>query len=297
MNSTQQQCFMLAAEYMNFTRAAERLYITQPALSRNISALEEELGLLLFVRHNNVLSITPGGKLLYDWMCRAEQDFTQVLEDARHANSEPKQALHIGFVKSELPPREAARAMQHLRTMQPDVELVITHYLAQDIISRLEDHSMDIALMIGSATYGKPRLVTRTLASFQRCVAVPISHPLAGREQVSLKEFSEDTFISVKPMTSPTLSVMTRRVCGMAGFLPKIVEAQDTDEQIAWIESGRGVSLLVENHVERHNPLISFLQLEEDLPVDLVCAWDRLNINPHIPRLVEAFTAIHSKIG
>lgn len=297
MNSTQQQCFMLAAEYMNFTRAAERLYITQPALSRNISALEDELGLLLFVRRNNVLTITPGGKLLYDWMCRAEQDFAQVLEDARSANAAPKQALHIGFVKSELPPREAGRALQHLRSLYPDVELVITHYLAQEIISRLEDHSMDVALMIGSATYGKSRLVTRTLASFQRCVAVPISHPLAGQKPVSLKELKDDTFISVKPSVSPTLSAMTRRVCSMAGFLPKIEEVQDTDEQIAWIESGRGVSLLVENHVERHNPLISFLPLEENLPVDLVCAWDRLNNNPHIPRLVDAFSSFSASIG
>lgn len=296
MNSTQQQCFMLAAEYMNFTRAAERLYITQPALSRNISALEEELGLLLFVRRNNVLSITPGGKILYEWMCRAEQDFSQIVETARRANSEARQALHIGFVKSELPPRAAARAMQYMRTMQPDVDIVVTHYLAQDIINRLEDHSMDIALMIGSATYGKPRLVTRRLTSFQRCMAVPVSHPLSGKERVSLKEFADDTFVSVKPMTSPTLSVMTRRVCGMAGFLPKIVEAQDTDEQIAWIESGRGVSLLVENHVERHNPLISFLQLEENLPVDLVCAWDRLNSNPHIPKLLEAFSDEQAEI-
>lgn len=291
MNSTQQQCFMLAAEHMNFTRAAEQLYITQPALSRNISSLEEELELLLFVRRNNTLRITPGGQMLYDWMRKAEQDFTQVLEAARQANAEPKQALHIGFVKSELPPRTAADALRRLRCLRPDVELVITHYLAREIISRLEEHSMDIALMIGSATYGKPRLITRSLTRFRRCIAVSVGHPLAARESVSLAELRGETFISVKPQASPTVSMMIRRVCGTAGFIPKLLEAQDTDEQIEWIESCRGVGLLVENHVERSNPLISFVHLEEDFPVELVCAWDRLNTNPHIPELVDAFNA------
>lgn len=292
MNSTQQQCFMLAAKYQNFTRAAEQLYITQPALSRNISALEEELELLLFVRHNNVLSITPGGEMLYNWFCRTEQDFGQMLERARQANAQPRQALHIGFIKSELPPRIVADALQRMRARHPDVEIVITHYLSREIITRLEEHSTDIALMIGSATYGKPRLITQSLASFQRCIAVSIGHPLAGRERISLAELRRDTFISVKPQNSPTLTTMIRRVCSTAGFSPKIIEAEDTDEQIEWIESGRGVGLLVENHVERRNPLISFLPLEANFPVELVCAWDWLNTNPHIPEFVDAFHGV-----
>lgn len=291
MNSTRWQCFKVAAQYANFTRAAEQLYITQPALSRNISALEDELELLLFVRRNNVLSITPGGQLLYDWLCQEEQDFEQVLEAARRANAEPKQALHIGFVKSEMPTRFAADAVRRLRAMKPEVEIVITHYHSQELISRLEDHSMDAALMIDSATQGKSRLVTRSLTSIQRCIAVSISHPLAARECVSLAELRRETFVSVKPQTSPTITSMIRRVCSTAGFYPRLLESQDTDEQIEWIESGKGIGLLVENHVARTNPLISFLELKEDFPVELVCAWDRLNTNPHIPELVEAFTA------
>lgn len=291
MNSTQQQCFMLAAKYSNFTRAAEQLYITQPALSRNISSLEEELELLLFVRRNNVLSITPGGQILYDWMRRTEQDFDQMLQEARLANAQPKQELHIGFIKSELPPRIVADALQRMRSTQPDVQIVITHYLSREIITRLEEHRTDVALMIGSAAYGKPRLVTRSLTSFQRCAAVPISHPLADAERIPLSALRNDTFISVTPRNSPTLTTMIRRVCATAGFSPKIIEAENTDEQIEWIESGRGVSLLVENHVERRNPLISFLRLEANFPVELVCTWDRLNTNPHIPEFLDAFNS------
>ena len=79
------------------------------------------------------------------------------------------------------------------------------------------------------------------------------------------------------------------------GFTPKILEAQDTDQQLEWIESGKGVGLLVENHVERNNPLLTFLRLEEDFPVEMVCAWDRLNTNPHIPEFIGAFGATITK--
>ncbi len=289
MNTMQQQCFMAAAECMNFTRAAEKLYITQPALSRNIASLEDELGILLFVRHNNVLQITPGGQLFYEWLRNAEPDFSAVLDAARLANSGSTQALHIGFVKSELPSQDVAMALQRLHAAEPDIECVISHHLAQDIISRLEEHTLDVAIMLDSAAHGQSRLVTQQLTSFQRCIAVSIAHPLAGRNCASLADFSEDTFISVKPQVSPTISPMLRRVCRMAGFSPKIIEVKDTDEQSAWIASGRGIGLLIDNHRDRRNPLFSFIELEEDLPVELVCVWDRLNNNPHIPKFVETF--------
>lgn len=289
MNSTQIQCFMTSARLLNFTRAAEQLYITQPALSRNISSLEEELELLLFQRKNNVLEITPGGKLLYDWLSQTDSNFTRVLENSRAANRARGQSLRIGFVRSEMPTQVAADALRRITQEEPELELLFDHYHARELIDHLEEHSLDVAVMIGAATEGHHRLMTRTLAKLKRCVVVPIRHPLARQKSVSLRDFSQETFISVKPETSPTLSAMIRRVCSENGFTPMILEADTTEEQLQWIVSGKGVGLLVENHVHRYNPLYSFLLLEEELSVDLVCVWDRLNTNPHILQFVETF--------
>lgn len=291
MNSTQIECFMTAARLQNFTRAAEQLYITQPALSRNISSLEEELELLLFRRKNNVLEITPGGRILYDWLSQNGPNFSRVLENARKANSARGKALRIGFVRSEMPTQVAAGALRQIALDEPELELLFDHYHAREIIDRLEEHSMDVAVMIGTAAMGHSRLLTRTLAQLRRCVVVPIRHPMAGREVVSLRDFEHETFISVKSETSPTLSSMTRRICGENGFTPMILEAESTEEQLQWIVSGKGVGLLIENHVHRYNPLYAFLPLKEELTADLVCVWDRLNTNPHILQFVEAFNS------
>lgn len=280
---------MTAARLQNFTRAAEELYITQPALSRKISSLEEELELLLFQRKNNVLEITPGGRILYDWLSHTSTNFTHVLDNARQANSARGQPLRIGFVLSEMPTKIVADALKQILREEPELQLLFDHYRAQEVVERLEEHNVDVAVMIGTAAMGHPRLLTQTLTQLRRCIVVPIRHPLAGSAQVSLRDFEHETFISLKPETSPTFSAMIRRICEENGFTPMILEAEDTEEQLQWIVSGRGVGLLIENHVHRFNPLYSFLPLKEELTAELVCVWDRLNTNPHVAQLVEAF--------
>ena len=123
----------------------------------------------------------------------------------------------------------------------------------------------------------------------ERCIAVPIRHSLAEREKISLNECRGEIFVSVTPEVSPTLSAMIRRLCRVAGFEPAVMEAQITEEQLQWIVSGKGIGLLVENHIKRGNPLYSFLELEEEYSVDLVCVCDRLNSNPHIQSFLDAF--------
>lgn len=292
MNSTQQQCFMEAAQCLNFTQASEKLFISQPALSRNIAALEEELELLLFIRRNNVLSLTPGGEIIYQWMQQSQASLAAALREAQRANEQNQGELRLGFVKTELASEKDTRAIAAFRRAHPEVKLSITHYRAQEIIRHLTDYSMDIAVMIGSAAYGDARLQYLESAIYRRCIAVPISHPLAEREEVSLTEFREDTFISITREASPTMSRMVESVCGSVGFRPKLLEVGNTGEQIARLESGLGVALLVENHFGRVNPLLRFLKLKEDFPVSLICVWDRLNRNPAVKEYLDIYQSL-----
>lgn len=292
MNSTQQQCFLKAAELLNFTAAAEALFISQPALSRNIAALEEELELLLFVRRNNILALTPGGEIIYRWMKDSENKLQTAIREAKKANAAPQGTLRLGFVKTELASQRDTRAIAAFRKAYPDVLLSVSHFRAQEIIRHLTDHSIDIAIMIGSAAYGDVRLQYYESAVYHRCIAVAVSHPLAERATVSLREFQEDTFISVEESASPTMNRMVTTVCGAAGFVPRLRETKNTGEQISLLEAGQGVALLVENHSGRVNPLLRFIPLEEDFPVSLLCVWDRLNQNPSLQDYLEIYKSL-----
>ncbi|MBO4330913.1 MAG: LysR family transcriptional regulator [Oscillospiraceae bacterium] len=291
MNSTQLKCFIEAAERLNFTAAAEKLYISQPALSRNIAALEEELGVMLFLRKNNVLSLTPGGEVLYAWITESRTAFQQKLREAKKANALGHNRLVLGFVNNEILSEHDSKTIALFRTKHPEVELTIVHSPAREIVRHLTEQRMDIAVMIGTAAYGNPRLQYLESAHYRRCVAVSIAHPLAGKDQVSLKDFADDTFLSLREDVS-TLSGTVREVCAEAGFTPRITELDDISEVISGIESGKGVALLMDNHSAAFNPLLKMVHIREFFPVSLICVWDSLNANPSIEEYLEIYKSI-----
>ncbi len=98
MTFNQIKYFVTVAECLSFTEAAKCLFITQPALSRQISAMEQELGTKLFVRDKKRLKLTPGGSVLYNRLLHLLTDYEEAVEEARHANSGYEGNLHIGFL-------------------------------------------------------------------------------------------------------------------------------------------------------------------------------------------------------
>ena len=286
---------MEAAELLNFTAAAEKLYISQPALSRKIAALEDELGVMLFHRKNNILSLTPGGEIIYRWMKESEKAREQAIAEAKRANEAGQNSLVIGFVNNEILSEHDSKTVAMFWQQHPEVELTIVHSPAREIIQHLMEQRMDLAVMIGSAAYGNARLRYFESANYRRCVAVSIAHPLAGAEGVSLKDFENDTFLSLREDVSPTLSPMVREVCGAAGFVPRITELDNIDELLAGVESGKGVAVLTDNHAAAFNPLLKLVHIREYFPVSLICVWDRLNANPCIAQYLDIYKSLETK--
>ena len=98
MTFNQIKYFVTVAECLSFTEAAKCLFITQPALSRQINAMEEELGTRLFIREKKRLKLTPGGSVLYNRLPKVLSDYAEAVEDAKHANSGYEGELRIGFL-------------------------------------------------------------------------------------------------------------------------------------------------------------------------------------------------------
>lgn len=291
MNTAQQNSFMMAAECLSFTAAAEKLYISQPVLSRNIAALEAELEVLLFIRRNNVLSLTPGGEIIYKWMKESRNSLTDAIQEARRANREPQGELRIGFVTTEMPLERETNAIVTFQKRYPDTRLSIYHYSAMELLQKLSDHEIDIATMLDTELTHNPRFMQVESGSFRQYIAVSRAHPLADQKSVSLRDFSRDVFICADLEYSPVVTKRTRQLCGAVGFVPRIQEVASTTEQLAQVEARRGVALVVENHISFTNPLIRVLPLKEVFPVRLLCIWDKLNTNPCIEEYMNIFTA------
>ena len=235
MNTAQKKSFMMAAEILSFTAAAEKLYISQPVMSRNIAALEEEFGFLLFSRQNNVISLTAAGEIMYRWMKESDLSFQEALSRAQDAAKAPAGYFRIGIVKTELTTPRVTRAILAFQHEYPQTEYSILHYSAREIVLSLLKQNIDIAAMLDTEITSDPRLFRYKSGDCRQVLAVPASHPLAEYDPISLRAFSNEVFISVHSEYSPGMSQRLSQICGLLGFVPQIREVSSAEEQLAMI--------------------------------------------------------------
>ncbi len=290
MNYLQEhECFLTAAECLNFTAAAEKLYMSQSSLSRKVAALEESLGVKLFNRENNVLSLTPGGEIIYQWMKKDKLVREMAVQAALEANAEPRRQLRIGTVKTEVPSERMARAFSAYFDLHPNVELSLQEHHAKTNIRLLREGELDIAFLMnvhGSELNGLEIVENK---QYERVVLVPFSHPLARVGVASLLDFKIDTFISLQKDVSPTMTANVHRICAECGFQPDIYEAKTSREMLELVVGGRGVALVPENHRCVSDPLYRAVRLKEKPGVGAICVWKADNPNPCLAEFMEVF--------
>ncbi|WP_454688394.1 LysR family transcriptional regulator [Achromobacter aloeverae] len=234
---------IVLAETLNFHRAAERLHMAQPPLSTSIKKLEDELGAALFERLPSGLRLTPAGEALVRNARRVMFYTDEIRRAVREGESGEQGQLKVGFVGSAsyslLP-----LIVRHFRRRYPRVDLVIEESTTVELLRRLENHELDVALV------RFPVLVPTevTLMELQKDIlmlAVSADSPLAERDSVSLREVADQPFIIYSRMLVPTMHALTMYVFEEAGIHPRIAqEAVQVQTLLSLVESGLGVALV-----------------------------------------------------
>ena len=123
----------------------------------------------------------------------------------------------------------------------------------------------------------------KILYNVESVLILNANHPLANRDDLSLADFRDETFVNVSEKESPVLNAMLKQECERAGFTPKIVDAPDVNAQTLYLESGKGVAVGSVNNTATFNPRMTTVRLSELRSLELVVAWNRKNGNPCIP--------------
>lgn len=298
MNYMQQhECFLAAAECLSFTAAAKKLYMSQSTLSRSVAALESSLGVTLFSRENNVLRLTPGGEIIYQWLKKDKLVRERAVQAARQANAAPRLRLRIGTVKTEYPSERLARALSVYFEQHPNVELSLQEHHAKTNVRLLLDGGLDAAFLMDVHGRALDGLLTMETGLYERVILLSFSHPFAARGDASLAEFSGDTFISLSKDVSPTMTASLRRVCADCGFQPEVTEVPSAREWLERIVAGRGVALVPENHRCAADPLYRTVRLREKPLVGSICAWNPDDPNPCLPEFLSVLRAVRGENG
>lgn len=280
--------FLSVARELSFTHAAEELYISQPALSKQIRALERQLRVPLFDRGAGSVRLTRAGTELVPY---AEEMVASWEQAKRSLSKAADCALVIGMHTSPgrgLLPK--VRAM--MVSSCPDVELELRQVAWSDRTAGLADRTTDAAFVWLPLPAPPYRWVT--IAREPRLVALPNDHPLAGHDEVSIGDLLDEPFLAL-PQSAGPLRDYWLAVSDRDGHPVRIgAEINDTEETYEAVASGIGICLLAAGNApifDRGD--VTMLPVRDISPSELVLAWNER----HCPPLLETFVRLCGQVA
>lgn len=284
MTFNQIKYFIKLAETLSFTEAAKGLFITQPALSRQIAVMEDELGTPLFVREKKKLKLTPGGVVLYNRLPEILASYEEAVEEASSANQGFEGSLHIGILDIYDIAGHFTELIRDFQEKNPNIQLRLERFPLGELPRRLQQGNLDLILTYEFSLYEYPDILTAFLHTFDSCVMLKKSHPLADRERLQLSELKNDLFIQLSPQASEEGHQYLLHLFARAGFSPNIKKVDKMEDVLLWIQSGDYVAITSDCTTEKYYPEVKFLPI--DMPEAKnhgVCvAWHKNNYNPAI---------------
>jgi len=289
MTSSQVECFFAAAEYKSFTKAAQHLYMTTAAVSKNIQALEHELGVTLFWR-GRTLTLTPSGTILLETMKRGRISFSRALEEARSLTKELTGSLSFGFLTGQMLDDSIRSLLLRFEQRHPGVELRVQREDYRRLNEGVAEQRLDFAELMESAVKRNPKVRYIPVTQMDTLLVMPVKHPCAGKEGLRLADFREDPFILLSETESLYSARLLRSTCLAAGFEPNLLYAPDLDTEIFWVEMNRGLAIANPCHVMANLRTVTATPLPELPPEDFVLIWNERNENPLMRVFLEELT-------
>jgi DNA-binding transcriptional LysR family regulator len=233
--------FVALADELHFGRAAQRLHIVQPALSKQIAALERELGVRLFDRTNRAVTITAAGSVFYDEVRTILHRIEKAADAARQTADGELGGLEIGFSEAAMWSILPATLVEHRRRF-PQVRFHMWQGSSAHQVERLLDGSLDIAFV--RMPLHESSLIFEPVRREPFVVTLPEDHRLAGAASVDLAELADEPFVLVARRAEPGYFDQTIALCRSYGFSPRIVEEGNAPNAIcAMVASGLGITL------------------------------------------------------
>lgn len=267
------RCFLAIAEEGSLTRAARRLHLTQPAVSRTLRQLENQLGIRLVDRSTHHLQLTPQGAAFRKRAAAALDAVAQALDPARLGTS----PLRVGHAWAALG-RHTATLLRRWELEHPDLPLALLRI--DERTAGLSEGKVDAALLRGKVSASG--LVCEPVLTERRLAAVPSGGTLAGRAALTMADFAGQT-VAVNPVSGiTTLDVWPSRL-RPAGAL----EVANTDDWLAAIAAGRAVGLTTSATPSVHTyPGVTFVPVSDAPSIRVVLAWRRDRPHPAVPALL-----------
>jgi DNA-binding transcriptional LysR family regulator len=244
MEFHQLRYFVAAAEEMSMTRAAERLHVSQPALSRQIALLEEEIGVPLFDRIRKRIHLTEAGGF---YLAKARQllcDSESGVQQVREQFGGVRKTLRLGFIGPFLDDL-VAPAVREFQQRHPNSKVSLFDLPPSAQIGRLRQHELDAAILGNIDDHDRDLFIVKRISRHRMAVVLPVDHALAGKKSIKLALLKNDDWVSLSNTFFPGRREFLTDCCAQAGFTPRIVAELDSlPMMLATIATTGGVGLI-----------------------------------------------------
>ena len=278
--------FIAVAEELHFRRAATRLNIAQPALSRAIRHLEAEMGVRLFERSNRQVALTPAGALLLESAREILSGLETAVLRARKAEAGEIGTITVSYtdfgISGALPP-----IIQRFRERYPDITVEMTHGFTYHQLEEIESHRLDFGFLTGPVA--RPDFGTVTVQTDRFVAVLHEGHPLAREAEIELRDLAGEPFILGAADTWKHYLDHLYRLCRSAGFEPRIVQTAFNSEGIFGLIACRmGITLYAscaENYIRKELVVRPLKDCDETIPT--LAVWNKASVTPIKQRFIE----------
>jgi DNA-binding transcriptional LysR family regulator len=282
--------FITVAEELHFSRAAQRLHISQPPLSQQIRDLEEELGVKLFERTKRQVHLTEAGKVLLERSYLVLAQLEQAIEATQQIGRGEVGRLAVGFVDSAMYTL-LPDILRGFREQFPAVELRLHELTTAQQIQALYDKQIDVGIV--RSAISEPGLGAECLLPESLVLALPEQHPLCTQTQVSLSSLADEFFILFPAKLGPLFYEQIIHSCQQAGFRPKVAqEAVQMQTIVGLVAAGLGIAIVPASLQNFHRSGVIYRPLQEQISnTGLYLTWRQHDSSP----VIRAFLSLARK--
>ncbi|MEP7052476.1 MAG: LysR family transcriptional regulator [Pseudomonadota bacterium] len=276
--------FIALAEELHFGKAAHRLHIQQPPLSRQIQLLEAELGFPLFERSRRRVELTPAGSALLTRVRQVFDVLDAAIHDARSAAEGESGRLVVGY-PSSLAYSGLTELLRAFRTRFPAVELALRELSPGEQIDALKAGGLDVGFV--RSTLDDPALGAELVRSEALMVVLPTDHPLAAQRTIHLSALKREPFVLFPRARGPAFFDQLMGLCQAAGFTPRVVQEAPQLDIISMVAAGFGVSIMPSSMRNFRRPGLCFRAIVGAPQVQLLIVWRHQNLSPALHNFLD----------
>lgn len=213
--------FLTVGEYLNFTEAAKKLYITQPALSKQIISFEEEIGIKLFKRTTKEVAFTEGGKIFYDYCLKMYKEMEEVIVQAKKATDHCVYTIRVGLLEMGGIIDYVMPVMDSCLNDVANINLEYFTYGFKMLKEKLKDNELDIVFTLNSEIpEDTHNIKKKSLADLQLCIVVPKKNEFYQRNRLSALELKNKVICTFSDDYSDEARKNIIKHCQLSGFYP-----------------------------------------------------------------------------